>query len=234
LAAAIVAGTLAFAWWRLPLAVAIIGGGAMVLGLATLAGVPAFVTLAGVALALFKQAGEPLASIPIAQYSLVTNAILPTIPMFTLAGYVLAEGGAPQRLVRVFQAIFGRLRGGAAIMTATACAFFTSFTGGSGVTILALGGLLMPVLLSRHYKERDALGLITGAGSLGLLLPPCLPLILYSIVARVPMESMFLGGILPAMVMLIATASWGIFAQGPRPSTPARRSGRCGWLNGSC
>jgi len=207
----------------------------MVLGLATLAGVPAFVTLAGVALALFKQAGEPLASIPIAQYSLVTNAILPTIPMFTLAGYVLAEGGAPQRLVRVFQAIFGRLRGGAAIMTATACAFFTSFTGGSGVTILALGGLLMPVLLSRHYKERDALGLITGAGSLGLLLPPCLPLILYSIVARVPMESMFLGGILPAMVMLIATASWGIFAQGPSkkddaPAFDAREAIGALWL----
>ncbi|MEO8050298.1 MAG: TRAP transporter large permease subunit [Acidobacteriota bacterium] len=198
-------------------------GALAVLSLATLSGVPAFVSLAGVALVLFKQAGEPIASIPIAQYSLVTNAILPTIPMFTLAGYVLAEGGAPQRLVRVFQAILGRLRGGAAIMTATACAFFTSFTGGSGVTILALGGLLMPVLLSRRYKERDALGLITGAGSLGLLLPPCLPLILYSIVARVPMESMFLGGILPALVMLIATASWGIFAQGPSTGddTPA-------------
>ncbi len=186
----------------------------VLLGLATLAGVPAYVTLAGVALALFKQAGDPIASIPIAHYSLVTNAILPTIPMFTMAGYVLAEGGAPQRLVRVFQAVFGRLRGGAAIMTAVACAFFTSFTGGSGVTIVALGGLLMPVLLSRNYKEKDALGLITGAGSLGLLLPPCLPLILYSIVARVPMESMFLGGIVPAVVMLVAVAIWGIAVQG--------------------
>jgi C4-dicarboxylate transporter, DctM subunit len=186
----------------------------VLLGVASLAGVPAFVSLAGAALALFQQAGEPIASIPIAQYSLVTNAILPTIPMFTMAGYVLAESGAPQRLVRVFQTVFGRLRGGAAIMTATACAFFTSFTGGSGVTIVALGGLLMPVLISRHYREKDALGLITGAGSLGLLLPPCLPLILYSIVARVPMESMFLGGIAPAAVMLIATVVWGIFAQG--------------------
>jgi tripartite ATP-independent transporter DctM subunit len=189
-------------------------GALVLLGLATLSGVPAFVTLAGVALVLFKRDGEPIASIAIAHYSLVTNAILPTIPMFTLAGYVLAEGGAPKRLVRVFQTVFGRLRGGAAIMTATACAFFTSFTGGSGVTILALGGLLMPVLLSRRYSERDALGLVTGAGSLGLLLPPCLPLILYAIVAKVPMESMFLGGILPAMVMLAATAIWGIFAQG--------------------
>ena len=129
-----------------------------------------------------------------------------------------AEGGAPGRLVQVFQAVFGRLRGGAAIMTATVCAFFTSFTGGSGVTILALGGLLMPVLLSRGYKERDALGLVTGAGSLGLLLPPCLPLILYALVAKVPVESMFLGGILPAVVLLIATACWGVFVQGPGQS----------------
>jgi C4-dicarboxylate transporter DctM subunit len=108
-------------------------------------------------------------------------------------------------------------------MTAVACAFFTSFTGGSGVTIVALGGLLMPVLLSRRYTERDALGLITGAGSLGLLLPPCLPLILYAIVARVPMESMFLGGIVPAVVMLIAVAIWGIAVQGPNDleSAPA-------------
>jgi C4-dicarboxylate transporter, DctM subunit len=185
----------------------------ILLAVASLAGVPAYVSLAGVALVLFHRAGEPIAAIPIAHYSLVTNAILPTIPMFTVAGYVLAEGGAPQRLVRVFQAAFGKLRGGAAIMTATACAFFTSFTGGSGVTIVALGGLLMPVLLSRGYKPRNALGLITGAGSLGLLLPPCLPLILYSIVARVPMQSMFLGGIAPAAVMLIATAVWGVAVQ---------------------
>jgi len=191
-----------WSWWPM--------GALFALGLATLSGVPAFVTLAGVALILFKRAGEPIASIPIAHYSLVTNAILPTIPMFTLAGYLLAEGGAPKRLVHVFHTVFGRLRGGAAIMTATACAFFTSFTGGSGVTILALGGLMMPLLLARSYKERDALGLVTGAGSLGLLLPPCLPLILYAIVAKVPIESMFLGGIVPGVVMLVVTACWGV------------------------
>ncbi len=184
------------------------------LGAATLLGAPAFVTLGGVALILFHRAGEPIAAIPISHYSLVTNPILPTIPMFTLAGYLLAEGGAPGRLVNVFQALFGRLRGGAAIVTATVCAFFTSFTGGSGVTIIALGGLLMPVLLARHYKERDALGLVTGSGSLGLLFPPCLPLILYAIVAKVPIESMFLGGILPGILLLAATAVWGIVVQG--------------------
>lgn len=209
-------------------------GSLILLGVASLAGVPAYVSLAGVALALFHQAGEPIASIPIAHYSLVTNAILPTIPMFTMAGYVLAEGGAPKRLVRVFQAVFGKLRGGAAIMTAAACAFFTSFTGGSGVTIVALGGLLMPVLLSRRYKEQNALGLITGAGSLGLLLPPCLPLILYSIVARVPMESMFLGGIGPAAVLLVATAVWGAMVQEPgetgEPPFDSREAFRAIWV----
>ena len=183
------------------------------LGLATLAGVPAFVSLAGVALVLFRQAGEPIAAIPIAHYSLVTNAILPTIPMFTLAGYLVAESKAPQRLISLFRTLLGGVTGGAAIMTAVACAFFTSFTGGSGVTILALGGLLMPVLLSKQYSERNALGLVTGAGSLGLLFPPCLPLILFAIVARVPVESMFLGGILPGIVMLAATIAWGMFAQ---------------------
>ena len=124
-------------------------------------GTPAFVTLGGVALVLFWHAGEPLASIPISHYSLVTNPVLPSIPMFTLAGYVLAEGGAPDRLVNVFKALFGRLRGGAALVTAVACAFFTSFTGGSGVTIIALGGLLMPFLLEQRFKFKSALGLVT-------------------------------------------------------------------------
>ena len=185
-----------------------------VLVAATLAGVPAFVTLGGVALILFSRAGEPIASIPIAHYSLVTNPALPTIPLFMLAGYLLAEGGAPRRLIKVFQAVFGRLRGGAAIVTAVVCAFFTSFTGGSGVTLIALGGLLMPLLVAERFNKRDALGLVTGAGSRGLLFPPCLPLILYAVVARVPIQSMFLGGILPGMVLLAATACWGIVSQG--------------------
>jgi len=206
--AAMLAGSWILLWSFSPM------GALVALAAATLAGVPAFVTLGGVALILFARAAEPIASIPIAHYSLVTNPVLPTIPLFTLAGYVLAEGGAPKRLVDVFQALFGRLRGGTAIVTAIACAFFTSFTGGSGVTIIALGGLLMPVLLARRYSERNALGLVTGAGSLGLLFPPCLPLILYAIVAKVPIQSMFLGGILPGVVMLVATAGWGIFSQG--------------------
>jgi tripartite ATP-independent transporter DctM subunit len=141
---------------------------------------------------------------------LVINPVLPTLPLFTLAGYFLAEGGSPRRLVRVFYSLFGRFRGGPAIVTVLVCAFFTSITGASGVTILALGGLLMPILSGARYSEKDSLGLMTGAGSLGLLLPPCLPLIVYAIVAKVPIESMFLGGLIPAFVMIVATAVWGV------------------------
>ena len=203
------------------------------LGLATLLGVPAFVTLGGTALMLFWRIGDPIASVPIDHYSLVINPALPTMPLFTVAGYFLAEGGAPKRLVRVFGALFGSLPGGPAIVTAVACAFFTSFTGGSGVTILALGGLLMPVLLAQRYSERNALGLITGAGSLGLLLPPCLPLILYAVVANVEIRAMFLGGLLPSLVLLIAIAAWGIFSQergtGPRQAFDLREAGQAVW-----
>jgi C4-dicarboxylate transporter DctM subunit len=181
-----------------------------VLFLASVLGMPAFATLGGAALILFWGVDQPIAAIPIAQYTLVTNPSLPTLPLFTLAGYFLAEGGAPQRLVRVFYALFGQFRGGPAIVTVLVCALFTSFTGASGVTILALGGLLMPVLMGAGYSEKDSLGLLTGSGSLGLLLPPCLPLIVYAIVARVPIGEMFLGGIIPAFVMMAATAIWGI------------------------
>ena len=132
----------------------------------TVFGAPVFVTLGGAALILFWGSDLPIASIPLDHYRLVINPSLPTIPLFTLAGYFLAEGGASKRLVRVFQAFFSQFRGGPAIVTALVCAFFTSFTGASGVTILALGGLLMPVLLAAGYSERSSLGLLTGSGSL--------------------------------------------------------------------
>lgn len=210
-AAAILAVLLAVLVWQWP------AGGhhfvfvaLSVMFLASVLGVPAFVTLGGTAAILFYGADQPIASIPIGHYALVTNPTLPTLPLFTLAGYFLAEGGAPKRLVRVFYALFGQFRGGPAIVTVLVCAFFTSFTGASGVTILALGGLLLPVLAGARYTEKDALGLLTGSGSLGLLLPPCLPLIVYAIVAKVPIEKMFLAGIVPALVMIVATAIWGM------------------------
>ncbi|UCF30278.1 MAG: TRAP transporter large permease subunit [bacterium] len=177
--------------------------------LATAMGSPVFVLLGGAAVILFWGAELPIASIPLDQYRLVTNPSLPALPLFTLAGYFLAEGGAPRRLIRLFQVGLGGVRGGPAIITAVICAFFTSFTGASGVTILALGGLLMPILTASRCPERSALGLLTGSGSLGLLFPPCLPLILYAIVAKISLEEIFLGGILPGVLLVALTALWG-------------------------
>jgi tripartite ATP-independent transporter DctM subunit len=195
---------------------------------AILLGAPVFTGIGGAALILFWAEHSPIAAIPLKHYSLVTQPSLPTIPLFTLAGYFLAESGASTRLVSLFEALFGAWRGGPAIATALVCAFFTSFTGASGVTILALGGLLMPILRTANYSEKSALGLLTGAGSLGLLFPPCLPVILYSIIAStamanlgaanasagsVTMEKMFAGGLLPGLLMVVLTAWWGIRQQ---------------------
>jgi len=184
----------------------------IVLLVATILGAPVFVTLGGAGLILFWGADQPIAALPVEHYRLTVNPALPSLPLFTLAGYFMAEGGASRRLVRVFQALVGSLRGGPAIATALLCAFFTSLTGGSGVTILALGGLLMPVLVAARYSERDALGLVTGAGSLGILLPPCLPVILYAIIAKVGIKEMYLGGLLPGLLLIAMTAAWGIWA----------------------
>jgi tripartite ATP-independent transporter DctM subunit len=184
--------------------------------LAVVLGAPIFVLLGGAALILFWGQDLPIASISLTHYSMVTNPTLPTVPLFTLAGYFLAEGGASKRLIRVFQALFGQFRGGPAIVTVLACAFFTSFTGASGVTILALGGLLMPVLMGAGYSERSTLGLLTGSGGLGLLFPPSLPLILYAIVASlnkaggVTIEKMFLGGLGPGVLLVAMAAGLGI------------------------
>jgi C4-dicarboxylate transporter, DctM subunit len=194
------------------------------LGFATLFGAPVFTALGGAALILFWGHDLPVQAVPLKHYSLTTNEMLPSIPIFTLAGYFLAESQASKRLVRVFQAFVGHFRGGPAIVTALVCAFFTSFTGASGVTILALGGVLMPVLLAAHYSERSALGLLTGAGSLGMLFPPCLPLILYALVANhsahtdISIKEMFLGGLGPGVLLVVLTAWWGV-RKGPREAS---------------
>ncbi len=241
LAALVLAGALVWLGLHPPLSPAKLVVPALLALLAsTLAGAPIFVTLGGAALILFWGQELPIASISLTHYSMVTNPTLPTIPLFTLAGYFLAEGGASKRLVRVFQALLGSLRGGPAIVTALLCAFFTSFTGASGVTILALGGLLMPVMLAARYSERSALGLLTGSGSLGLLFPPSLPLILYAVVASsnvqsggVTIERMFLGGLGPGILMVTLTAWWGI-RQGPKEPSAQRsfdvwEAGRALW-----
>lgn len=184
---------------------------------AAVLGMPVFGLLGGAALILFW--GRDISIIVMAQehYKQVVNPALPTIPLFTLAGYFLAEGGASQRLIRVFQALVGSLRGGPAIVTALVCAFFTTFTGASGVTILALGGLLMPVLRAAGYSERTSLGLLTGAGSLGLLFPPCLPVILYAIIAQIDMQDLFVAGVGPGLLLVLLTSLWAV-SQSPKRS----------------
>jgi len=184
---------------------------------ATLLGAPIFVAVGGAALILLWGEDVPIASLAVDHYALVVNPSLPTIPMFTLAGFFLAESGAPGRLLAVFDALFGRLRGGAAAVTVIAATFFTCFTGASGVTILALGGLTMPLLLRSGYRDSQALALITAGGSAGVLLMPALPLILYAIVARVELEAMFLGGLVPAAVMMALVAIWGVLTQREKP-----------------
>jgi C4-dicarboxylate transporter DctM subunit len=192
----------------------------LVLLLAVILGAPIFTALGGTALIMLWSIGEPVAPILLKHYQLTVNAMLPSLPLFTLAGYFLAEGGAAKRLVRFFQAWFGNLRGGPAIVTTLVCAFFTSFTGASGATILALGGVLMPVLLAAKYSERSSLGLLTGAGSLGMLFPPCLPPILYAIVASsgnqvsISIKEIFLGGLLPGLLLVGLTIAWGLWIGG--------------------
>jgi tripartite ATP-independent transporter DctM subunit len=199
-----------------------------VLAVAVALGAPVFTALGGAAMILLWTAGEPVAPVVLKHYSLTVNPTLPSIPLFTLAGYFLAESGAAKRLVRLFLALFGGMRGGPAIATTLVCAFFTSFTGASGATILALGGVLMPVLLASRYSERTSIGLLTGAGSLGMLFPPCLPPILYAIIASsgnvvsVSIEEMFLGGLLPGLLLVGLTAWWGV-AKGPKAGEAGRQ-----------
>jgi len=199
----------------------LVNAGLAVLVATTLLGAPLFALIGGAALLLLWGSGVPVASVAVNHYGLAANPSLPAIPLFTLAGYLLAEGAAPRRLIEVFDALFGRLPGGTAIAIVLACTFFTSFTGASGVTVLALGGLAMPLLLATGYAQKPALGLVTAAGLPGTLLMPALPLILYAIVAGVSIEDMFLAGALPTLLMAGIVAGWGIWKQPPRSGPPA-------------
>ena len=174
-------------------------------------GAPIFAVLGGATLFLFLVEGSLPIVMLVKAYEQLTSETLPSIPLFTLAGFLLAEGKAPERLLRLFRAFFGWMPGGTAVVTAALCAFFTTFTGGSGVTILALGGLLMPALLAEGYRERFSLGLVTASGSLGLLLPPALPLMLYGIIAQgLALEDLFIGGFLPGLLMIVLVAALGV------------------------
>ncbi len=197
---------------------------------AFLLGAPVFIAMSGVAMALFfREAGpDAIAAVPTATFNLVSSATLPAIPLLTAAGYVLAEGGAAKRLVRAYKGLFGWMPGGVAIMATFVCALFTTFTGASGVTILALGGLLLPSLLEERYPEDFSVGLVTAAGSLGLLFPPSLPVILYGVVAQAPIEHLFIGGLLPGLLMIAIVAAYGVVvgvkAHAPRQRFHAREA----------
>jgi tripartite ATP-independent transporter DctM subunit len=175
-------------------------------------GLPIFLGLGGIAALLFWFDWTPLSAISAETYRIVVSPTLPTIPLFTIAGFLLAESKSSIRLLSLFQALFGWIPGGTPIVLVIICGFFTAITGGSGVTILALGGLLMPMLIKDGFSKNFSLGLITVSGSIGLLFPPSLPLIIYGVTAGVSIKSIFLGGIIPGLLILVIVASWAIFS----------------------
>ena len=181
-------------------------------------GLPIFATLGGIALLLLWGSGQPASDVPDNAYSLMVSEVLPSLPLFTLAGYLLVEGGASTRLLRVYNAFFGWLPGGLAITTAVGCAIFT--WAGSGVTIVSMGGLLLPMLMKARYSERFSIGLINASGSLGLLFPPSLPVILYAVYAKnVHIDALFVGGFVPGLLMVAMVSAFGVF-HGMRSGAP--------------
>jgi len=168
-----------------------------------LIGMPLFVALAGGSLLATWNAGLDPALLAVELNRLASSPYLAAIPLFTFSGVVLAAGGAPHRMIQLFNALVGWLPGGIAAVTLTSCAFFTAFSGASGVTILALGGLMMPMLLHAGYRERFNLGLLTTSGSLGLLFPPSLAILLYGIVAGVSIDHLFLAGLVPGLLLML-------------------------------
>jgi len=182
-----------------------------VLILLTLAGLPLFLAILGAAALGFLHSGVDLGAIPIEIARLAHAPVLLAIPLFTFAGYLLGHGGSPARLVRAAQGLFGWAPGGLGIVALFSCALFTAITGATGVTIVALGGLLLPALLSQHYEERFALGIVTVGGSLGLQFPPSLPVILYGFVAGVQIERLFVAGFLPGLLLLVIPSIFSLY-----------------------
>lgn len=176
-----------------------------------LIGAPLFTVIAAGALLASNSADISPDIIIIEMHRLAASPNMIAIPLFTFAGVIMSSGGAPQRLVNFYRAAFGWMPGGLAIVTIGACAFFTSFSGASGVTILALGGLLYPMLKGEGYKENFSLGLLTTSGSLGLLFPPSLAILIYGIVAGVSIENMFFAGIVPGLLLMMMLSLYSMF-----------------------
>ncbi len=175
-----------------------------------LAGAPMFAIIAAIGLLAFNAAGTDTSALIAELYRLVDFPALIAIPLFTFAGYVLAESKAPRRLIAMATSLFGWMPGGLAVVALFTTAIFTAFSGASGVTIIALGGLILPALLKEKYPERFSLGLMTTSGSLGLLFPPSLPIILYSIVAKVNIDQLFLAGLVPGILLLIILSVYSV------------------------
>ena len=183
----------------------------IILFVAAFAGVPLFVVLGGVALLLFARAGGSIEVVANEGYVMLTGNTIPAIPLFTLAGFFLSESRAGERLVRLFRTMFGWMPGGLVVAAVLVSTFFTTFTGASGVTILALGGLLLYILVhSGNHSEDFSTGILTATGSIGLLFPPSLAIIVYGSVAQVSIFDMFLGGLLPGAVMVLAMCVFGV------------------------
>jgi len=181
---------------------------AIILIVVTLLGAPLFTVIGAGALVGFERQDVDLSVVAIEFFGLSETPVLVAIPLFTFAGFLLSAGQATSRLVRLSQALLGWLPGGLAMISLVACAIFTAFTGASGITIIALGALLYPALSQVGYDERFNLGLITASGSLGLLFAPSLPLILYGIVAEAPIDDLFVAGLLPVILMIVALAAY--------------------------
>ncbi len=178
-------------------------------------GAPLFAVIGASAALGFARSGVDLSVVPIEIYRLAEMPVLLAIPLFTFAGYVLGESGAPRRLVRLTNAWLGWMPGGLAVVALGSCALFTALTGASGVTIVAMGALLYPALGQAGYPERFNLGLVTSSGSLGLLFAPSLPLILYAVVAQqlgvgqpVRVDDLFLAGVLPGLLGVGLLSAW--------------------------
>lgn len=186
--------------------------------LAALIGAPLFTIILGGAALGFWSSGIDLMVLPIELYRLTENTLLMALPLFTFAGYLLSESKTADRLVRLSEAALGWLPGGMVLISLLACAFFTMLTGGSGVTIVALGALLVPALKQAGYTDKFAIGLVTTSGSMGLLLPPAIPLILYGIVAQqmnvaINIQDLFIAGLIPAFLMILSLWGYGLWSQ---------------------
>ncbi len=177
-----------------------------------LLGAPVFIVISAFAAIGFFATHVPMPALVVDFYAkFANNPVLYTIPLFTFAGFILAESKAAVRIVNFSRAVLGWLPGGFAIVSLAACAFFTAFTGASGVTIIALGGLLYPALIKERYPERFSLGLVTSSGSLGLLFPPSLPLIIFGVIADASIPQLFVAGILPGLLLVVLLSMYSTF-----------------------